>query len=274
MSEPATAVDLVRQAFSLARKSGKPDWWVMTIPVLKNRLLLLTKGSFKEVDYGATSFRNFLSKISDAVRIDETQLPGLVTLLSEVPSNWQPPSVNKFRGERVRPDLWLAVLDYSSGAKYIWDDARQIARAAKSGEVGLELPTISPTEIDEWRNEFIKSQKSLQPDVVAVVEEWSKKGLPTAGLPAPLRPVWNKFLKRKVERRIQTWFEANALVSPTVMEVGRESSASDNQLAELREFIVSCINIMSAKELQDLRISPSVAMRMMRANRPSDENER
>src|SRR5712692_8296654 len=107
MHEAPVAADLIERAFGLARKSGKPEWWVMTIPVLKNRLLLLTKNTFKEADFGATSFRDFLSKIPDIVRVDETPLPGFAILKSAAPEHWQPPSANKFRGERIRADLWL-----------------------------------------------------------------------------------------------------------------------------------------------------------------------
>jgi hypothetical protein len=35
MPEPPTAASLIEQAFGLARRSGKPDWWAMTIPVFE-----------------------------------------------------------------------------------------------------------------------------------------------------------------------------------------------------------------------------------------------
>jgi hypothetical protein len=274
MHEAPAAADLIERAFSLARQSGKPDWWAMTIPVLKNRLLLLTKSTFKEADFGAISFRDFLSKVSDIIRVDETPPPGFVILKSAAPKHWQRLSVSKSRGERIRADLWRGVLDYSSGRRYIWDTSQQIARAASVDEAGLVLPTISPSDIEDWRAEFVAAHKPPDPQVAKLVDEWNKNRLPTAGLPAAMRPVWNNFLKRKVERRVQRWFESNSIKAPAIMEAGQGSRDSDHQLESLREFIISCVNTMSIDELQDLRISPATAMRMLRAKKLSDENER
>src|SRR5271157_2021777 len=120
MHEAPAAADLIERAFGLARQSGKPDWWAMTIPVLKNRLLLLTNKTFKEADFGATSFRDFLNKIPDTVRVDDNSPPGFVILRSAAPERHERSSQSAFRGERIRPDLWRAVLDYSSGRKYVW----------------------------------------------------------------------------------------------------------------------------------------------------------
>lgn len=274
MPEANVATDLIERAFGLARESGKTEWWAMTIPVLKNRLLLLTKNAFKESDFGATSFRDFLSKASDIVRIDEAPLPGFVILKSAAPERWEQSSTNKFRGERVRADLWRAVLDYSSSRRYVWDTSQQVARPASSDEDGLILPTISAVDFDAWRAEFVASYKPPDAGVAKLVEEWSKKRLPTGGLPASLRPLWNNFLKHKVERRIQRWFETNSIKAPEIIEAGQVPRDSEREVEELRQFIASCVSIMSIKELQDLRISPSTAMRILRGKNSSDENER
>src|SRR6266850_1463987 len=153
MPESVTAADLVERAFGLARQSGKLDWWTMAIPVLKNRLLLLTNKAFKEADFGATSFRDFLNKIPDVVSVDETPPPGFVILKSAAPERFERPSANVFRGERIRADLWRAVLDYSSGHNYVWDTSEQVVRPAKLKEDGPVLPTLSLADLDEWRTE-------------------------------------------------------------------------------------------------------------------------
>lgn len=274
MDETRVAADLVKRAFDLARQSGKPDWWAMTIPVLKNRLLLLTKNTFKEADFGVKSFRDFLYKVTDIVSVQETPLPGFVVLKSDAPEHWRRPSPDKFRGKQLRADLWRAVLDYSSGRKYIWDTSQQAARPASLDEDGLVLPTISPLDLEEWRAEFIASHKPLDPQASKLVEEWCKNRVPTAGLPASMRPVWNNYLKRKVEQRLQQWFKSNSIKAPVITEEGQESGASDQQVEALREFIVGCVKIMSNKELLELRISPLTAMRMLRAKKSSDENDR
>jgi hypothetical protein len=274
MHEAPAAADLIERAFGLARQSGKPDWWAMTIPVLKNRLLLLTKNAFKEADYEATSFRDFLNKVSDIVRVDATPLPGFVILKSAAPKLWGQPPANKFPGERIRADLWRAMLDYSSGHRYVWDVSQQAARAASLDEDGLLLPTISADDLENWRAEFVASHTPPDGVVATLVEEWRKNRLPTAGLPAPIRPVWNKYLKRKVGQRLQHWFGSNSIKVPAIMEEGQESGTSEQQVEAVREFIVGCVKIMSNKELLELRISPVTAMRMLRAKKSAGEDER
>ena len=116
MNETPEAAELIERAFGLARQSGKSDWWTMTIPVLKNRLLLLTKNRFKEADFGAASFRAFLKQVPDVVRVEENPLPGFVTLKSAAREHSEGASMTAVRGGQIRADLWRAVLDYSSGS--------------------------------------------------------------------------------------------------------------------------------------------------------------
>jgi hypothetical protein len=273
MREPSAAVDLIEQAFGLARRSGKSDWWAMTIPVLKNRLLLLTKGSFKETDFGAASFRDFLSKVTDIVRIDEAPPPGFVILRSAAPARWEQQPANKFRGERIRADLWRATLDYSSARKYLWDTSQQVAKPAGVGEDGLVLPTVSSDDLHQWRAEFVASHKLPDEETTHQIEQWHKNRLPTVGLPTTMRPAWNSYLKRKVEQRLQHWFESNSIKAPPIVEVWQQSGASERHVEMLREFILSCVRAMSKDELLELRISPDTAMRTVRANKSSNENE-
>jgi hypothetical protein len=274
MNEVPSAADLIERAFALARRSGKSDWWAMTIPVLKNRLLLLTKNTFKEADFGAITFRDFLRKIPDIVKVDETPLPGFVILKSAAPEHLERPSANVVRAEQIRADLWRAVLDYSSGHRYVWDISEQSARPARPDDGGLMLPTISATDLDDWRAEFVALHRPSSPEVAKRVEEWCKNRLPTVALPTPMRPVWNKHLKRIVERRLEDWFASNAIEAPALIEERQESGPSDEQAEALREFVVACVKTMSKQELLELRISPITAMRMLRTQKASGKNER
>jgi hypothetical protein len=275
MNEGHTAVELIERAFRLARESGKPDWWAMTIPVLKNRLLLLTKNTFKEADFGATSFRDFLSRNSEVVSVEETPPPGFVILKSASRERSERLPANKFRGDRLRADLWTAVLDYSSGRRYVWDLSEQAAKPANSEEEGLVLPTISAADLQQWRDGFVESLKPTDSAIAERVEEWRRNSLPTVGLPAPMRPIWNNYLKRKVERRLQDWFVAKSIKAPAFIERRYESAVSDREAETLREFIVACVKVMPKGELLELRISPSTAMRTLRIRGSgTGENER
>lgn len=113
MSELQNAHQLIEQAFEQARRSGKPEWWNMAIPVLKNRLLLLTDRKFREADFGARSFREFLRNASDTVEVHDAPLPGHVTLRSAAVADL-PAEESKIVRREIRPDLWEAVLDFSA----------------------------------------------------------------------------------------------------------------------------------------------------------------
>jgi hypothetical protein len=273
MDEGITAPDLINRAFTLARGSGKAGWWAMTIPVLKNRLLQLTDRTFRESDFGATSFRDFLARNSHIVSIDESSPPGLVILKSASPPDSEKPPSNRWRGERIREDLWRAVLDYSSGHRYIWDGEDRLAKPAAAEESGLSLPTISPAELRLWRKEFVESHNPTDAEAAAIVEQWLANGLPTAGLPASLRPVWNAYLKRRVEHRLQEWFASNSIEAPAIIQKGFERDDPATEMEELREFIIACVNAMSKQELLELRVSPATAMRVRQAQ-VNDTNER
>jgi hypothetical protein len=273
MYDVRAAIELVERAFGLARQSGKTDWWAMAIPVLKNRLLQLTDNTFKEADFGVSSFRDFLGRVSEITRIDETP-PGFVLLKSAVPegSGWTP--ANRLRGRQIRPDLWRAVLDYSSARKYVWDASEKVARPASSDDTGLVLPTASAADLDQWRSEYVTLHKPVDPEIAQRVETWSKDRLPTFALPAQIRPAWNSHLKRKVEQRLQDWFTKNQIEPPATLR-GSSELDIDEEEVELREFITACIEEMSKRELLELRISPAVAMRVSRSPAArSTKNER
>ncbi|MHB1699999.1 MAG: hypothetical protein ACYCSN_07625 [Acidobacteriaceae bacterium] len=276
MNESPTAAGLIERAFSLARQSGKSDWWAMTIPVLKNRLLLLTNNTFKESDFGAVSYRDFLTRNSSIVRIQEMPPPGFVILRSAAPDTMdlgEPPS-KLIRGDQIRTDLWLAMLDYSSGRKYVWDISEQAARAALPDEDGLILPTASPSDLDEWRAEFVESHKSTDSDESRRVDDWRANRLPTAALPATMRPIWTRYLKRKVQGRLQQWFASNSIELPAIVPVKAASAALDRQLETLRDFVVGCVRVMSRQELLEIRISASTALRMQQIEQAKGVNER
>jgi hypothetical protein len=274
MNETPGAAELIERAFSLARQSGKSDWWTMTIPVLKNRLLQLTKNRFKEADFGAASFRAFLKQVPDIVRVEETPLPGFVILKSAAHEHAEGASVTAVRGDQIRADLWRAVLDYSSGVTYVWDVARHAAGPAKPADVGPVLPTISEADLDGWRMEFLALHRPADPTVAKRVEEWCKSRLPTVALPTTMRPVWNNYLKRKVERRLGDWFTSHAIEAPTLTEARPESSPSDERVEALRQFVIACVQRMSRQELLELRISPITAMRTLQTQESGGKNER
>ena len=98
----------------------------MTTAVLKNRLLDLTGRAFDEAAYGATSFMDFVLRNKETLAVDHSTVPPLVELRNAASSR-QPSdeAVDVKAPHRIRPDLWKAALDYSSGTRYVWDVARR-----------------------------------------------------------------------------------------------------------------------------------------------------
>lgn len=256
--EHSSARVLIERAFAQARRTGKPEWWVMTIPVLKNRLLQITGQTFKESDFGASTFREFLQNNTEVLEIDNSFLPGAVTLKSaeRVP---QSQDISSPQRNRVREDLWRAILDYSSGSRYVWDTESSAAIIAPEGSEGPFLPTISPETMTEWKAEFLASLPDKHDDGRLTV--WQTQNLPTAALPPALRLQWSRFLKHKVQSTLKGWFEQNEIPSPPLVHPAIPAANRD-ETESFREFVIKCIAQMSKEELERLSIPSSVAFRV------------
>ena len=110
------ARDLILQAFRQAWSSNKPDWYRMTTPVLKNRILALTDGRFTEARYGARSLTDFVTKFDDLITLDGSRIPPIVELRDQERIHVTPSELERGpRPPRIRSDLWRATLDYASG---------------------------------------------------------------------------------------------------------------------------------------------------------------
>ena len=185
--------DLLLATFAAARRSGKPEWRSMTAAVLKNRLLDLTSREFDTSQYGASSFLEFVSSFPDLLAVDRAVSPQMVTLLQveTTADESSLPSTEPLRG-RVRPDLWRAILDYTSGATYLWDPTTAAARATRETEdltPDLALPTIDEEEMSHWRSEFAERHwrnLSERPQHFMLLEGWRSSNLGTYALPPAL----------------------------------------------------------------------------------------
>lgn len=263
MMPDTSATDLVRRAFQLAKDSGKDTWQRMAIPVLKNRILLLTGGQFKESEFDATSFRDFLNRLPEGVvTVDESQPPGFVNLCSDDKPSTSP-GVDP-QHARVRSDLWRAALDYSSGQRYVWDAQLNQARVARAGEVGPFMPTISADDFRALRASFADAHKNgPEGGLTERLMRWASEGLPTMFLPARLRPLWNIELKRQVETRLRPWLQQNNFEAPPDFTYAWQAGAAPRSgVDQLRQFVINCVKVMSEQELASLPIPARAAMRV------------
>jgi hypothetical protein len=252
---------LVLQAFDAARLAGKNDWRRMTTAVLKNRLLQITRGSFAEADYGATSFREFVRLAGGILRIDESTIPTSLELLPD--DKPTAPRASEPAAERIRPDLWISVMDYSSGRKFVWDEHQRRARAVRSDEdeQGTLMPTVNSQIVEGWREEFAQRYSDkLDEEAWQHLMAWKEKALSSKALPPPLVGAWNTELKAKVSEILAAWFNEHGITAPTDM-IGRPEERQDDYLESLRKLVLECVAVMNHRELTELKLPPAAILR-------------
>lgn len=206
--------ELLERAFSAARASGKRDWNRMIIAVLRNRLLQLTNHSFSVQAFGARSLIELVARHGDVVAIDQAGTPPVV--------EWRGPLTiaGAAMTGRVRPDLWRAILDLSSGLHYEWDAAAGAARPVEHADPARRLPTVDAATLATWRHAFVHAQAAVLPDPrdQERLHAWLASAQGGQGLPGALRRRWSDYLKREVVARLTAWFEDAGLPVPDLME--------------------------------------------------------
>jgi hypothetical protein len=262
--------DLIRRAFAVAQQSGRSAVDAMTLPVLKNRLLQLTDRKFNEQAYGFGSFRELIRRAAaDVVSLNEETRPATVTLRK------RPPEAAARR--RVRPDIWRAVLDYSSGQRYVWDQSAGLAIATTDpNDTRPRIPTVNAATIEDWRIQFLERTIPLLDDPEKErLQKWQTDGFTTSALPGQLRVSWNELLKRQVRDVWNTWVSANGIdVDADVPQVEGPPLAGDTGVllkegpstygrhGDLRRFLLACIERMTDDELIQITIPIQIMVRL------------
>jgi hypothetical protein len=166
---------------------------------------------------------------------------------------------------RLRPDLWQAVFDYTSGKRYAWNVETSTASVTSRDAEGLTLPTLTRDELDGWRAGFVARHRlEVEPNVRAQLEHWRDGHLPTTLLPTSLQPAWNRELRDQAAERLSRWFDANGLEAPDDMLASVEAPLESAEIARLRQYIQSAVSRMTPTELQQLTLPASAAARTPR----------
>jgi len=234
----------------------------MATPVLKNRLLTLTRGKFRESEFGAPTFRDFLLLNTSTIRIDESSRPGNAILLSydtSVQSSVKSGSSNEIT---IREDLWRSILDYSSGQLYAWDTESGTARPSQPEEELPRLPTLTGPEFQTWRDDFIETEVTSEEPGYDRIQRWQSQRLPSIVLPPLARRRWNDYLKKRVIERLTNWFAERNLQIPAIKSERKKRAVADSQTLDLRNFLVACIHAMSREEMLELKLPATVAFRV------------
>lgn len=247
---------LIVAAFEVAAKSGRSDG--MTAAVLKNRMMQLSAGGFDEKELGFESFSAFLAANTDDLEIDRSARPVLVRLRGQVPVSQKPTPEESVR---IRPDLWRAVMDYSSSAVYAWNPESGLAeRAEVGGDPSFVLPTLVPAELHDLRSRFEAKHRAAGTETERVrLAAWLDNDLGTSALPPRLRGIWNHVLKEAAQERLVGWFAQRGIVPPKIVQIGevRERRKVD----ELRDWVRAVVDVMSDEELRALDLPAGATFR-------------
>lgn len=254
---------LVLRSFELARDSGKQDWQVMKLAVLKNRLKDLTGGEFDETDYGAPNLPVLARWLPQMISLEPTSTHQEVRLVASLPVQVAPSpdlvGVQPIAG-RVRRDIWRALMDYSSGTVYVWDELRHQARPAGADDQhGIVMPTLTREEFEEWRGTFLAGLGAE--GRTAAVRDWASRGLPTGALPILLRRLWNNFVKARVVERARTFFAEAAIHEPLDLLEAAVRVPADSGQEVLRDSLARAVAAMTADELRAVLIPASALLR-------------
>lgn len=271
----AEGEQLIVAAFQAARQKGREDWRRMTTPVLKNRLLSLTNRQFNESEWNVPTFRHFLALYPGLISVDNAQYPAVAELLIEHSSATpveilgHPRATPMTSRQRVRSDLWRAVLDYSSGTTYAWDDDQGAVTSVSDDQTdtGPRLPTVTRELFADWRAQFANDQtRIVTPTQAAAIERWRSEVLPTTHLPAPIRGQWNAELKRRVIELLEEWYESQGLRIPNDLVITDEppTSPRSGDTEALRLRIQELVRGMTREELERVLLPATALLRTRR----------
>lgn len=246
---------LIERAFAKARESGRPDWHQMSVAVLKNRLLDLTERGFSETDYGASTFLEFVRSHDDLLELDTTTTPPVATLkgASSGPSSRVGPG-----HQRIRSDLWRAVLDFSSGNKYTWDPTQGVATS--EDVPGPEIPTVTADTFNQWKRAFADAVDDV--GSAERLSQWTEHRLPANFLPPQLRHRWIQYLKTEVQNHLRAWFAKQGLELPVDLLEPSDPHGISKRSIDLRKRLIDCLLAMTPQELERVQIPASVLLRL------------
>ena len=223
MKSRAQAEELVRAAFLQAQRKLGPQTKTMTLAVLNNRLLQITDRRFQPQDFGAKDLKAFVALLAPKFRLTgEPPVIGRAYLAHRgrrLSPDAPKPAVPEFERAsaagapalppigRIRSDLWLAIVDYTSGLTYVWDQRLGRARAADPDDQEARMPTLTPVELAEWRLTFLDAHRQALTGAALVnAQRWHEQGLSTNYLPLELQQPWNRELTLRVRLRLHEFF--------------------------------------------------------------------
>lgn len=254
--------DQVLAAFKQARERGKQDWWRMTTPVLKNRMLQLDPRGLEDL-VGNQTFRAWVEAqpsltITPDGKHAIVELPEHLRRLIENESQTEAvgDAMIDWRAVRVRPDLWRAVIDHDSERRYVWDAESQRAVHATAQDGRPVLPSLTPDDMRSLRASFAGSVRGTD------LSEWVATPGSTEDLPRRHRGLWNEVVKKEVIKRLTSWFSDQGLVVPDITQQ-TDIHVRDANDATARDLLRALATDMRPAELQQVTVPLSAVARLL-----------
>ena len=224
MRDKNEALSLVGRAFLNINSKVTTKKWQITAAALNNKLLDLTKRTFDPADYGAKSFSELMSHLGEWVVATNTGTVLLIEwrgpktkaelyaatmkMASKIISETNTIDALPITGNHIRDDIWQAIIDFRSKKLYVWDQSAGVAREARGNETLPVLPTISSSELSDWKTCFLEDHKeTLQGADLARLLRWKEEPLGTMHLPEILQSKWRREFTRRIRTRLQAFFK-------------------------------------------------------------------
>jgi hypothetical protein len=273
----AEGEQLLLAAFRRARDAGHPEWRRMRSPVLKNRLLDQTSRQFSETRWGVEKFKDFLALFPHLVSVDAST-PPFVELIGEGPAREHAvaaahapaahapaPQAAASPLQRVRADLWQAVMNFRSDEIYVWDaDSGRAVATTDDADARPRLPTIDANTLVIWRAEFAAEEWSKADMPREAIETWlAEQG--AASLPRYVNWRWIAALKQKVTDRLVGWFADQGIDPPDdLLEAAPISARPRGDSDRLRLLAQRTVAVMTPSELAALQLPAGAVLRALR----------
>lgn len=280
--EPESLRPTILEAFATA-KERKSDWRTMRLPVLKNRLLELTRGEFDEKDYGWPNLRFLSEAFPDLLEFSPIDIHGAVSLVGEqdlptphVPETHSAAALadratldNEASGGtapiahvdgKIRPDLWDAVVDYASGDTYVWDTSKCLALKTAATDTRPRFPTISSDDVHRWRTAAASEWSQRNPDSAEIADAWVED--PRTPVPSSLRTAWNGFQKSSVLKILDGFFDNHQLERPANVVASKDRRSGSGHV-DAKHVAMRAIEIMTDDELDSLQLPVRVVLRVL-----------
>lgn len=280
------ALKLVNVAFMQAQRKMGTNATSMSLGVLKNRLLQITDRRFDPKEFGASDMRSFVAMLEPHVVLSHETPHGEVQLVASraresvskpIPARRltntnsvtdRAPDEALKRNGRIREDLWVAIMDYTSGQTYVWDERFGVARVSSGVEDFPMMPTLTAIELGEWRRTFLSEHRNdIQDSDLASALRWEELGLATSYLPAQLQQPWNRELALRVRQRLQEFFSGLNSKASSIAGTPAASLEPEQARDELAE------SLAAAKDRGDgFMVGELLAQQLYAASDDKNEN--